>query len=131
MQPQTENYTDKLRTSIGASTRENRLIRIVFNADLRNSHDGLAAVAKKLRVNVSELEVGEFVVFVNSKQSALKLYAAGNTLAHFKMPKNRRMDMRVIAMIPRFFNGKELRYDDAISEMIRKKFLPKSKVTSH
>lgn len=108
-----------LPATVGRGT-ENRLIRIVFNTDLRCGHDGLAAIAKGLRVNVNTLEIGEFVVFVNRKKCALKLYAAGNTVAHFKMPGTRQMNMSVIGLIPRFFNGKELKYDDALAEVIKK-----------
>jgi hypothetical protein len=104
------------------AAKENRLIRAVFNTDLRNSHDGLYKIAKDLKVNIDNLSVGEFIVFVNKKRSALKLYAAGNTIAHFRMPGDRVMNMKVLAVIPKFFNGKELKYTDALAEVIRKEF---------
>jgi hypothetical protein len=108
-----------LPSTLDRST-ENRLIRVVFNTDLRCGHAGLAALAKGLRLNVDNLKIGQFIVFINRKKCALKLYAAGNTVAHFRMPGSRQMDMSVIALIPRFFNGKELKYDDALAEVIKK-----------
>ena len=79
---------------------------------------GIREAAKKAGTT---LAVGEFIVFINRKKCALKLFAAGNTVAHFKMPGSQQMNMSVIGLIPRFFNGKELRYDDAIAEIIKKR----------
>lgn len=101
---------------------ESKILRVIFNTDLRNNHEGLAAIAKNLRINTATLQPGEYVVFVNSYRSALKFYVAGQIVAHFRMPTHRRMDMRIIAMLPKFFNGRELRYDDALRELIRKEF---------
>ena len=103
------------------SERVNRIIRVVFDADLRCSHDGLRLIAKKLHVS-TDLKVGEYIVFINAKKSMLKIFAAGNTIAHFKCPDNRRMNLNVIAMIPTFFNGRELEYDKAIEALIKKEF---------
>lgn len=98
---------------------ENKILQIFFNTDLRCAHDGLAILAKKEKLNVDKLRVGQFLVFMNTKQSQLKIYAAGRTIAHFKMPNHRRMNLKVLQMIPRFFNGKELKYDEALSEIIK------------
>lgn len=102
----------------------NRILRVVFNADLRNSHDGLEAIAKDFKLKVSELEIGEFVVFMNTRKTAIKIYAAGNTIAHFKMPGGKKLNLKTIAMIPRYFNGSEFRYDQALREVIEKEIRP-------
>jgi hypothetical protein len=102
---------------------ENRVLRIVFNSDLRSAHDGLTKLAKSLKIpNPAELEIGTFLVFVNRKRNALKIFAAGNTVAHFKMPDGRIMNVKILGLIPRFFNGKELKYDEALKELITKEF---------
>lgn len=101
---------------------ENKVLRIVFNADLRSSHDGLTKVAKTFKLNPAELEVGEFLVFVNRKKSAVKIFAANYTVAHFRMPDGRMMNPKVLALIPKFFNGRELKYDEALKEVINKEF---------
>lgn len=98
--------------------KTNRVLRVVFNTDLRNSHDGLALLDKQFKIDTAKLSPGEYVVFINAKKTALKLYAAGQVVAHFRMPTHRKMDMRIIGMIPRFFNGSELKYDDALKELI-------------
>jgi hypothetical protein len=100
----------------------NRVLRVVFNTDLRNSHDGLSILAKDFKIDTAQLRPGEYIVFVNRSKTALKLYAAGQVVAHFRMPTHRKMDMRVISLIPRFFNGRELKYDDALRELITKQW---------
>lgn len=101
---------------------ENKVLQIIFNADLRGGHDRLAKIAKDLKVDINTIKVGDFLVFVNRKRSALKVYAAGHTIAHFRMPDNRVMDVRILKLIPKFFNGKELRYNAALEELIKKEF---------
>jgi len=100
----------------------NRIVRVIFDADLRCSHDGLRETAKKLKVLVDDLHTGEYVVFINSKKNMLKLFAANNTIAHFKTPDQRKMNLNVIAQIPKFFNGRELKYDDALKKVIEEQF---------
>lgn len=117
-QTHTNEFTQTWSSTPRAS--ENRLIRVVFDADLRCSHEGLTAIAKNLKLKLDELELGEFVAFINSKKTMIKLYAAGNTIAHFKTPDGRQLNLKVLALIPKFFNGRELKYDDALKEVITK-----------
>lgn len=100
----------------------NRLVRYFPDTHLGNGHAGLAEIAKTHDINVSRLDFGEFVIFVNKKQTALKLYAPGNIVAYLKMPGSARINPKVIAMIPRFFNGVEIDYGRALKEVIRKEF---------
>lgn len=106
-----------------AVTSTNRVVRVIFEADMRCSHDGLRKIAKKLNVIIDTLSLGEYVVFINTKKNMCKIFAAGNTIAFFKMPGGKMMNMKIIGMIPRFFNGKELKYDEALRELIRKEFV--------
>lgn len=99
---------------------QNTLIRVVFNTNMQNGHAGLTKIASKVGVRIDQLGLGEFVVFINTRKTMLKLFAPGNTIAHFKTPDGHQLNMKVIALIPRFFNGKELRYDEALAEVIRK-----------
>lgn len=98
----------------------NRILRVVFNTDLRNSHDGLEALAKDLKVKVSELSPGQFIVFMNTRKTAVKIYAAGNTIAHFRMPGGKKLNLKTIVMIPKYFSGGEFKYDQALKEVIEK-----------
>lgn len=98
------------------------IIRIVFDADLRSGHKGLTSIAKSFKVDTNELAAGEYVIFVNRAMSALKMYAAGNVVAHLKMPPRQRIDPDVIRVIPEFFNGKAIDYDSALKTVLEKKF---------
>ena len=98
----------------------NTLVRVIFHADLRCGHDGLTKLAKSLKVNVTDLKVGEFVAFINNSKSAIKLYAAGQTIAYYRNPGKRQLNLKVLSVIPRFFNGKELQYNEALKEIITK-----------
>lgn len=99
-----------------------RIIRYFPDVHLGNSHRGLSEHALRSGVRISNLVIGEYVIFVNKRQTALKMYAFGNVIAYLKMPDGARLDPRIIALIPRFFSGKGIDYDGAIGEVIRKEF---------
>lgn len=97
----------------------NQIIRCVFNADMRCGHDGLTKVAKKLSVNTSSLDIGQYIIFVNTAKTIVKIYAAGNVIAHYKSPKGQ-INLKTLAFIPKYFNGHSLNYYGALAEVIRK-----------
>lgn len=103
---------------------DNKIIRVVFNTDLRNSHDGLTIIAKELKVNTNDLKPGQFVVFVNTAKTAIKIYAAGNTVVHFRPPGGKKLNLKTIAMIPSYFNGGEFKYDKALKDVIEREIRP-------
>jgi len=96
-----------------------RLLRVVFNADMRNSHDGLAKLAKSLNIDVNKLQPGNFVAFINSKKNHLKLYASGNIIAHLKLP-NGKLNLNLLSKLPTYFNGTEIEYTKALREQMLK-----------
>lgn len=100
----------------------NRIVRYFPDTHLGNSHQGLADIASKHKIRVNALEIGEFVVFVNKKQNALKMFASGNVIAYLKTPDGRRLHPKAIGMIPNFFNGREIKYDAVLTEVINKEF---------
>jgi hypothetical protein len=113
------NFLEKLASK---PTTKNRLIRVFTDTNLKNNHLGLEKIAKSKDVDVSKLDMGEFVVFVNRKRNALKMYAPGNIVAHLKLPENTKIDMRTIALLPKHFNGGEINYSGALKEYIKKEF---------
>lgn len=102
---------------------KNSILRIVFNADLRCSHEGLALIAKDLKINVDKLDIGEYIVILNAKKTLIKIYAAGNVIAFYKSPHGQ-INVKTLKLIPKYFNGRALQYDDALSEIIRKEIKP-------
>lgn len=99
-----------------------RIVRYFPDTPLGNAHNGLAIIAGKHRIDVQNLSKGEYVIFVNKKQTALKMYAPGNVIAHLKTPHDTKLDPRIISLIPRFFDGKKIDYDAAIENILRKEF---------
>ena len=120
--PEVVRFNQKLDAAEKEVKRINKVIRYFPETHMGNSHHGLAEIAAKHKINVNKLEPGEFVIFANSDLSALKMYAAGNIIAHLRMPGSQKINPRVIAMIPRFFNGSQIEYDKALREVIQKEF---------
>jgi hypothetical protein len=106
---------------IAKKTKSLRVVRFFPNSDLRCAHDGLRKVALENEIDPWKLDPGEFLVFANSRQNMLKIFAPGNLIVHVKSPDERRIDLDIIRLIPRFFNGTEFNYQGAVKEMIQKK----------
>lgn len=81
---------------------ENRVIRFFPDTNLRNGHKGLTDLALSQGLKLDDLAWGEFVIFMNKRQTDLKMFSNGGLLAHLKMPNGARIDFRVISLIPRF-----------------------------
>jgi hypothetical protein len=101
---------------------KSKIIRYFPETNLRSGHKGLAELAKKHKINVKELAIGEYCIFTNKSKTAIKMYAAGNVVAHYKDPNNRRLNSKVIKILPLFFNGKEINYDAALESVMKKEF---------
>lgn len=97
-----------------------KLLQVFLNADLRCSHDGLTSLAKKEKVDVSQLTPGEYVIFINSGKNRIKLFAANNVLAYLRLPQGK-IDMRTISLIPRAFEAsRKINYDEKLREVLTK-----------
>lgn len=99
-----------------------RIIRFFPNTDLRSGHRGLSAAALKHDIDVHNLKSGEFLAFSNRKQTDMKIYAPCNVLLHVKSPHGR-LDLRVVGLIPKFFNGRRFDYLSALKDVIKEKVL--------
>ena len=102
-----------------------KLVRYFSNVHLGNAHRGLAQLARKENIDVRNLGKGEFVVFVNTKQTAFKMFAPGNIIAHYKNKEDKRIDPRTIVMLPNYFDGAEINYDRALKAVIEREFKEK------
>lgn len=106
----------------------NRVLQVISPVDMRCSHDGLRAVClEKGGLDPHELKPGQYIVFLNAKKDHLKLYAAHNLVVSYKVPGGGRIDMRVIAQIPTFFNGSAINYDGAVEKMLEQYFARRGK----
>lgn len=102
-------------------TRTSVTINYFPETHLGQAHKGLSTLAKKKKIDVDKLRPGEYVIFMNRRRNALKMFTCMNGIFHHKLPyESLRYDLRFIKLIPRFFNGKELNYDGALKEIIMK-----------
>lgn len=62
------------KTAPGLNTG-GRIVQVILNADLRNSHDGLLELARKAGVNLRRLAIGEYIVFLNPQRNRFKILA--------------------------------------------------------
>lgn len=86
------------------------------------AHDGLSEIAKRAGIKITELDSGEYIVFVNRAKDRFKIYAAQNVIAYWRARKGDRLDLRVIREIPRVFNGSAIgEYDKALERVLASK----------
>lgn len=104
-----------------------KIVRFFPNTDMRNGHAGLEAMAKEHRVSTSNLARGEFLIFLNSAKTVLKLFTAGNIIVHLRMPQGEKIDLGVISLIPTYFNGNQIRYKEALREKMLKELTVQGK----
>lgn len=102
-----------------------RVVQVFLDADMRNGHEGLAAMALERQVDVEKLLPGQYVVFVNHARDRFKVFATDGIVAYKKLATGQKFDLRVVAHIPKAFNGSgKLDYDaglkDAIEEALKR-----------
>jgi len=102
-----------------------RIVRYISGVNMGLSFRGLGQVAVDLRLSIDSLDSGEFVVFMNRKQTAFKMLAPNNVLVYYRHPKEHRIDPRVIALIPTMFDGKVIHMDKALEKVITNDFTKK------
>ena len=98
---------------------DGKVLHWVPDTYMNNAHEGLAAIAKKeLKVNVSDLRPGEFVLFMNARFTAFKVYGAGNMILHYRDPNNRRLNAKAVLQLPHFIRGQHINYDKSLTATI-------------
>jgi hypothetical protein len=99
----------------------NKIKRYFPNTDLRCGHDGLFKLAVQKGCSPNSLGKGEFLAFVNRKQTSIKLYASGEVIAYLRLTKGR-LDPKVIQHLPEYFDGTQIHYDKAMVSVFNKQF---------
>ena len=99
----------------------NNIMHVYPNICMSNGHEGLAAVAQKTnKVNVTNLKVGEFCLFVNRAFTACKLFGSNNVLLHYKHPQNHCLDYKALRLLPEFYDGQNIGYSKALRQVLKK-----------
>jgi hypothetical protein len=98
----------------------NKIVRYFSNADLRGGHDMLRKQATKAGVDLNNLDVGEFVLFVNKKQNMFKMLTQAKVMVFYK--QQQRLHPATFALIPKYFNGKAIDYEGSLREALMRDF---------
>lgn len=95
------------------------IVQVFQNADMRNGHDGLRIAAASAGIDTDTLTPGTYVVFINSKRTMVKLYAANNVIAFYRARAKEALDIRTIPMIVKSFKGSgRIEYDEALKQAV-------------
>lgn len=102
-----------------------RLLRVIENADLRNRHDGLRALAEQNDVDFSKFKQGDIVAFLNTAKTHLVVLVAlpeeesAGLLCQYKSPHGR-VPPEAIEFIPQALGGKGFQMNKAIRSGLEK-----------
>lgn len=97
----------------------NCLLSYFPDTDLRCGHDGLSILAKKGKKPVDKLKVGQFLVFVNRAQTAVKILTIEGVLIHIRPEHG--LNFEAINKLPKYFNGTRFNYTGALRETLKKR----------
>lgn len=104
---------------------KNKIVQCFLDTDMRMSFNGLGKLLLKNNIQIQSKEVGEFIVFINSRHTYLRIMACNGTphpvIASYRVPSKTPIDLRVIAMIPKAFNASgKFDIDQATAVLLRK-----------
>lgn len=105
--------------------------RVFLNVSMVNRTDGLREIAKRGGVTLAEMEPGDYIFFVNSNRDKIAALVGpqrqdqSDVIAYTRLGRGQNLDMRAITNIPRYFDGRSLNYDKALSSAIEKSLVQK------
>ena len=94
-----------------------RIVRYFPETDMRMTQPGLRRIAIRNNLNPDNIPLGEFLLFVNRKQTMFKMLTQNNVLVSYKSRRGK-IHPGVFALIPRYFDGREFNYDRALREAV-------------
>lgn len=96
-----------------------RIIHVFFDVDMRAGQAGLAEVAKKGGKSVKKLQPGEFVCFLNSQKTIIKVLAptgeadSFGILSQYRSPHGK-IDLNAVDYIPAAFGAGSFNMNKAL-----------------
>ncbi len=92
------------------------------NTHLGKGHVGLAELSRIAKKPIEKLRDGEFNLFINRKQTMLKLYGNSGMIIHYRHPEDHRINLDTIKLLPKYLDGGNLNYKGALREVLEKDF---------
>lgn len=103
-----------------------------LNVPMGNRFEGLCKIAEDAGIKLKDLTTWSYLVFVNAPRDKVAMLVGPQipgqkqTMAYVNLEKGQKLDLRVIAEIPRAFDGKSLNLDAALSLAIDKAMAKKA-----
>ena len=110
------------------------LTHFFADSDLRNSHEGLAELARQDRkIDVDKMQAGECLMFINTTWTAYKLLTRhpsgeGHFVVHYRHPKRHRLNISAVREIGLL--GGKISYAKALKSVMEKAISVEYKVIS-
>lgn len=98
----------------------NRIIRYFPNSDLRAAHQGLSKAARENGVDLNKINIGEFLLFVNRKQTMFKMLTQSGMLVSYR--SEHRLNPGIFVLVPKYFSGSTFNYTGALREALTRDF---------
>lgn len=111
---------EKKMARLQAVKRKPVVCKVFDDVDLRCGHKGLGLIARKHNLSPENLGPGLFLLFINRGGTAVKLLANGNVMVYLKSATGEKIDMKVIEMLPRFFNGTDFDFGRSAAAGLKK-----------
>lgn len=100
-----------------------RIQRVFLNVSMSNRIEGLQKIAIGSGIKLHELDPQSYLIFVNAAKDKVAMLVGSATknkehtqiMAYKKMGAGQAIDLRVLAEMPRYFDGKRLDYDQALN----------------
>lgn len=115
------------RLGPSAETTGRSSIRQVFlDVNMVNHHQGLLEIARKKKVDVTELKPGDFLLFINARGSYCKIMGANISPAgrppmfpvtSIKSPRGQ-ISPLILRELPKFFFGQPFDYDATLKPLL-------------
>ena len=97
-----------------------KLLHCFFGVDMRSGHEGLKQLLGKKKVALGSIKQGDCIIFMNTAQNRLKMFASGTECLLYVNNGNRRIDPATIPNLPQYVNGDRLDYGAALRDAIKK-----------
>jgi hypothetical protein len=97
----------------------NRILRVIFEADMRGGHRALSSLAKDLKIYVDKLNDGEHVVFINRRLDRIKVYSSRNVLSYHL--SHTKLDLTALSYFSQCYGAKGFSYDEALKKSLQKR----------
>lgn len=95
-----------------------KLVRVFFDTDMRNQHDGLLKIAKKEGVDAASIAPGEHILFINTKMNRMKMLSSGGVLSYWRGRQGERVNLEAIQYIPDAFSAGKINYTKALKNLM-------------